>query len=120
MCEKSLLDLHEEAKGDSSSQVGFGDDEIGQACCAESVGARGGGGIGDVVDEIVVDGVGEFRRFVVGDFGQNDGGEVGGGGGGCGCAAGVFAEDGGVVGDAAVEERCGGNRAGCHVGVIVC
>ncbi len=44
-----------------------------------------GRGIGDVVDKILVVGVGEFLRGVVRKFGEDEGGQrggVGGGGGG--------------------------------------
>lgn len=57
-----------------------------------------GGVVGDVVDEVLVVGVGEFLGAVaVVDFGEDEGGEGGGLGGGGG---GVFGEDGGPVGDA--------------------
>jgi len=56
-----------------------------------------GGRVGDVVDVVLVVGVGEFLGFGVVDLGEDEGGEGGGlrGGGG-----GVFGEDGGAVGDA--------------------
>ena len=53
------------------------------------------------MDEGVVVGVGAFFGGVVGDFGEDEGGEVGGPRGGGG---GVFGEDGVAVGDAGVEE----------------
>ncbi len=45
------------------------------------------GGVGDVVDVVLVVGVGELLGLVVGDFGEDEGGEAGGLGGGGG---GVF------------------------------
>lgn len=56
-----------------------------------------GGGVGDVMHEVLVVGVGCFLRGAVVDFGEDDGGEGGGLGGGRG---GVFGKDGGAVGDA--------------------
>ncbi len=49
------------------------------------------------MDEVRVVGVGEFLWGVVGDFGEDEGGEGGGEGG---CGGGVLSEDGSVVGDA--------------------
>lgn len=66
------------------------------------------------MDEVFLVGVSEFLGGFVVDFGEDDGCEIGGSAAGAG---GVFGEDGGVVGDAAVEERCGA-RAGGHGGGV--
>lgn len=52
-------------------------------------------GVGDVVDVVLVVGVGELLRLVVRNFGEDERGETGGCGGGGG---GVFGKDGGAVG----------------------
>lgn len=53
------------------------------------------------MDEVVVVGVGELLGGCVSDLRQDEGGEGGGLGGGRGS---VFTEDGGVVGNAGVQE----------------
>ena len=60
-----------------------------------------GGGVGDIVDVVLVVNVGELLRFVVGYFGKDEGREAGGAAGGRG---GVFSEDGGTVGYAGAVE----------------
>lgn len=61
--EEALLDFHEEAKGYSAAEVGFGDDEVGQARRVEGVGMVGGGScVGDVVDEVLIVRVCELLR----------------------------------------------------------
>jgi hypothetical protein len=47
------------------------------------------------------------------DLGKDDRGEAAGAGGGGDC---VFGEDGVLVGDARVEQRCGWDGRGGHVG----
>lgn len=92
------FDLDEVAEGDAAAEAARGDDEVGEA--AGGGVRRGGvvrGAVGDVVDEVLVVGVGELLRGAVVDFGEDEGGEGGGLGGGRG---GVFGEDGGAVGDA--------------------
>ena len=85
--EKLLFDFNEIAKRDPAAETAGGDDEVGEAA-----GGGGGGGVfrgrvGDVVDEVLVVGVGELLWGGVGDFGEDEGGERGGLGGGGG---GVF------------------------------
>lgn len=94
--EELVLDLDEVGEGDAAAEGGGGDDEIGEAAGGEAVRVLGGR-VGDVVDVVLVVGVGELLGFGVVDFGEDEGGEGGGvrGGGG-----GMFAEDGGAVGDA--------------------
>lgn len=97
------FDFDEVAEGDAAAEAARGDDQVGEAA--------GGGvfrgwvvrrAVGDVVDEVLVVGVGQLLRGAVVDFGEDEGGEGGGLGGGRG---GVFREDGGAVGDAgAVRE----------------
>lgn len=58
--QETVLDLDEEAEGDASTERGVCDDEVGQSA---SGGVRGGvfrGRGGDVVDVVVVVGVGEL------------------------------------------------------------
>ena len=54
------------------------------------------------MDKVLAMGVGEFLRGVVGEFGEDKGGELGGVGGGDG---GVFGEDRRAVGDAGAGEK---------------
>ena len=78
-----FLNLDEIAKGYATAKGRGGDDKVGQPA-----GGRGvrvfGGSIGDVVDEVLVVGVGQFLRRGVVDFREDEGGEGGGlrGGGG--------------------------------------
>ena len=82
--EELLFDFDEVAEGDAAAEAGGGDYEVG-----ESAGGRGGRvfgrRVGDVVDEVVIVGVGQFLRGFVLDLGEDEGGERGGlrGGGGC-------------------------------------
>ena len=109
---EALLDLDEEAKRHATAEVGFRDDHVSEVGRIERVGLAGGGaGVGDVVDEILVVGVGELLRRVVGDLGQDDGGEAAGAGGG---GDGVLGEDGVFVGDARVEEWRRWDGGGSH------
>lgn len=101
---ETLLDLDEEAKRHAAAKVGFRDDEIGQARRGEGVGMVGGGScVGDVVDQVLVVGIGELLRGVVGDLGEDDGGEAA--SSRC-CRDGMFGENGVLVRDAGIEERC--------------
>jgi len=95
--EELLLDFDEVAEGDAAPEGGGGDDEVGEAAGGGVAGRVVRGGVGDVVDEVLVVRVGQFLGFVVIDFGEDEGGEGGGLGGGGG---GVFGEDGGSIGDA--------------------
>jgi len=99
--EKTLLDFNEEAKGDAATERGIRDHKIGEAAGGGGGGVFGGG-VGDVVDEALVVGVGKFLGFRVVDFGKDEGGETGCLGGGRG---GVFGEDCDVMRDAGIEER---------------
>lgn len=95
--EELLFDFDEVAEWDAAPEGGGGDDEVGEAAGGGVGGGVVRGGVGDVVDEVLVVRVGEFLGFVVLDFGKDEGGEGGSLGGGGG---GVFGEDGGSVGDA--------------------
>jgi len=75
LLQKRLLHVHEKAEGDSSTEPIFGDCEVGETA---------GAGLGrrvfrrrrrDVVDEVLVVGVCEFLGLVVGDLGEDEGGE---------------------------------------------
>ena len=95
--EELLFYLDEVAKGDAAAEGGGGGDEVGQAA------GRGvavwviGGSICDVVDDVLIVGVGLLLGFGVGVFGEDEGGEGGGLGGGGG---GVLGQDGGTIGNA--------------------
>ena len=85
--EELLFYFDQVAEGDTAAEGGGGGHEVGQA-------AGGGVTVGvvrrricDVVDKVLVVGVGELLGFGVGVFGVEEGGEVGGLGGGGG---GVF------------------------------
>ena len=56
--EELFLDLDEVAEGDAAAETAGGDDEEGEAAGGGGVGRVFGGGIGDVVDEVLVVGVG--------------------------------------------------------------
>jgi len=96
-----FLDFYEVAEGDAAAEGGGGDNEVGEAACGGIAGRVVRGGVGDVVDEVLVVRVGEFLGLVVLDFGEDEGGEGGGLGGGGG---GVLGEDGDSVGDAGAGE----------------
>jgi len=85
--EKLLLYFHQVAEGYAAAEAAGGDDEVGQAAGGGVGGGVVRGGVGDVVDVVLVVGVGELLGLVVGDFGEDEGGEAGGLGGGGG---GVF------------------------------
>ena len=58
MVEELLFDFDEVAEGDASAEGGGGDDEVGEAA-GGGIGVRVvGGGVSDVVDEVLVVGVG--------------------------------------------------------------
>lgn len=104
MGEKTLLDFDEEAKRDTAAERGIRNHKIGEAA-SRGGGGVFGGGVGDVVDEVLVVGVGKFLGFRVVDFGKDKGGETGclGGGGGS-----MFGKDCGVMRDAGIEKRSWG------------
>ena len=80
-----FLDLDEVAEGDAAAEVGGGDDEVGEAAGAGVGGRRMiGWGVGDVVYEVLVVGVGQFLWGAVVNFREDEGGEGGGLGGGRG------------------------------------
>lgn len=56
--EELFLDLDEVAEGDAAAEAAGGDDEEGEAAGGGGVGRVFGGGVGDVVDEVLVVGVG--------------------------------------------------------------
>lgn len=101
---EALLDLDEEAKGYAAAEISFRDDEIGQARRRKGIGMVGGGScVGDVVDQVLVVGIGELLRGIVGDLGEDHGGEAA--SSRC-CRDGMFGENGILVRDAGIEERC--------------
>lgn len=89
-----LLDLDEEAEGDSAAERFLRDGEKGESACGWGIGVFGGGA-GDVMDVIGAVGVGEFLGRGVVDFGEDEGGEGGRVGAG---RDGVLGENGGIVG----------------------
>lgn len=55
---EALLDFDEEAKGNASTERGIGNYEVGETASGEGGGGVFGRSIGNVVDEVVVVGVG--------------------------------------------------------------
>jgi len=93
LAEEALLDLDEEAEGDATSEVLFGDDEVGEA---RSIAGRSGSGVGDVVDVVCAVGVGQLLGGRVINLWENQRGQ---GRCGRGGGSGVLGEDCVVVGD---------------------
>ena len=77
-CKETLLDLEEEAEGYPSSDVGVCDDEISEAAGGRVGTGVIGGRVSDVVDVVLVVGVGEFLRRVVADLWEDQRCERGG------------------------------------------
>lgn len=73
--EELFLDLDQVAKGDAPPEVAGGDDEVGEAAGGGVSGWMVRGGVGDVVDEVLVMGVRQFLRGAVVDLGQDEGSE---------------------------------------------
>lgn len=79
--EELFLDLDEVAEGNAAAEIAGGDDEEGETAGGGGVGRVFRGSIRDVVDEVLVVGVGQFLRGGMADFGEDEGGERGGLGG---------------------------------------
>ena len=95
--QEALLDLEQKTEGYPSTDVGVCDDEVSEAAGGWVGAGVIGGSVGDVVDVVLVVGVGELLWRVVGDLREDQRCERGGaGGGGCG----VLGEDGCAIGDA--------------------
>lgn len=82
-----LLDLYKVAERYTTAEPTRSDNKVGQTTRRRVGGGVVGRCVGDVVDEVLIVGVGQLLGLVVGYLGEDDGGETGGGAGGGG---GVF------------------------------